>query len=98
MVNWASLAFNGLWVLGAAVILAALSFSRYEAQRQGERWRTRLAASGFQMWFLAGLILISLGAALVGPRWWQRGLWGVFCAVNAWQLWSLWRVCKMGGD
>ena len=25
MIDWAGLAFNGLWVLGAAVILAALS-------------------------------------------------------------------------
>ena len=35
MIDWAGLTFNGLWVLGAAVILAALSFSHYEAQRRG---------------------------------------------------------------
>jgi multisubunit Na+/H+ antiporter MnhB subunit len=90
MVEWTSLAFNGLWVLGAAVILAALSLACYEGHRRGERLRIRLAAPGFQMWLLAGLFLIGLAAALLGPRWWERVLWGVFCAVSAWQLWVTW--------
>jgi len=89
--EWAGLVFNGLWVLGAAMILAAFSFSCYEAQRRGERLRVRLAAPGFQLWLLAGLVLIGLGLALIGPRWWERLLWGVFCAMSAWQLWTTWR-------
>ncbi len=98
MVEWTSLAFNGLWVLGAAVILAAFSLSYYEAQRRGERLRVRLAAPGFQLWLLAGLVLISLGVGLIGPCWWERLLWGVFCAMSAWQLWVAWREWRTGGD
>ncbi len=90
MVDWTSLAFNGLWVLGAAVILAAFSLSCYDAQRRTERLRTRLAEPGFQLWLLVGLVLISLGIALIGPRWWERVLWGLFCATSAWQLWIVW--------
>ena len=88
--DWAKLAFNGLWVLGAAVILAAFSFSCYEAQRRGERMRVRLAALGFQWWLSVGLVLISLGAALIGPRWWEHMLWGLLCAMSFWQLWTMW--------
>ena len=98
MVDWASLAFNGLWVLGAAVILAAFSLSRYEAQRRGERLRMRLVVPGFQLPLLVGLALISLGVALIGPRWWERVLWGALCAMSTWQLWAVWREWRTEGD
>jgi multisubunit Na+/H+ antiporter MnhB subunit len=96
MVEWISLAFNGLWVLGAAMILAAFSVSCYEAQRLDERLRVRLAAPGFQVPLALGLLLISLGMAMLGGRWWERALWGLFCATNAWQLWAAWHRWKMG--
>jgi len=96
--DWAGLAFNGLWVLGAAVILAAFSLACYEAHRQGERLRVRLAAPGFQLSLLVGLALISLGVALIGPRWWERVLWGVLCAMSTWQLWAVWREWRTEGD
>ena len=98
MVEWTSLAFNGLWVLGAAVILAAFSLARYEAHRRGQRLRVRLAAPGFQLWLLVGLVFISLGVALIGPRWWQRVVWGAFCAISAWQLWAVWREWRTKGS
>jgi len=91
MIDWPNLISNGLWVLGAAVILAALSFAHYQAQRQGERLRARLAAPAFQTWLAAGLTLISLALALIGPRWWQRVLWGLLCAASGWQLETAWR-------
>jgi hypothetical protein len=94
MIDWVNLCFNALWVLGAAVILAALSFFYYEAQRRGERLRARLAAPGFQAWLSVGLALISLSLALIGPRWWERVLWGLLCAMSAWQLWIAWREWK----
>ena len=106
MIDWAGLAFNALWVLGAAVILAALSFSYYEAlrlrsgqaQRRGERLQAQLSAPGFQTWLSVGLILISLGLALIGPRWWERVLWGLLCAASAWQLWTAWRDWRAESD
>jgi hypothetical protein len=96
LVEWTSLAFNGLWVSGAAVILAAFSLACHEAQLRDERLRLRLAAPGFQLWLLVGLVLIGLGLALVGPRWWERVLWGLFCAASVWQLWTTWREWGTG--
>jgi len=98
MVEWTSLAFNGLWVLGVAVILAVFSLSSHEAHHRGERLWVRLATPGFQLSLMLGLVLISLGVALIGPRWWERVLWGVFCAMSAWQLWATWREWRMEGD
>jgi len=94
MIEWTNLAFNGLWVLGAAVILAALSLACYEAQRQGEPLRVRLATPSFQLSLSLGLLFISLGAALVGPRWWERVLWGLLCATSGWSLWSAWQAWR----
>jgi hypothetical protein len=91
MVEWISLVLNGLWVLGAAVILAAFSVSYYGALCHGERLRTWLAGLAFQLPLALGLILISLGAALIGPRWWERALWGGLCAMSVCQLWDAWR-------
>jgi multisubunit Na+/H+ antiporter MnhB subunit len=98
MVEWTSLAFNGLWVLGAAVILASFSLSYYEAHRRGERLRVRLVAPGFQLWLSVGLMFISLGVTLLEPRWWGRVLWGVLCVTSAWQLWSAWRARRTRGN
>lgn len=91
MVDWISLAFNGLWVLGAAVILSAFSLAYHEAQRRGERLRARLSTPGFRARLLSGLTLVSLGAALLGLHWWDRLLWGGLCAMSAWQVWNAWR-------
>jgi multisubunit Na+/H+ antiporter MnhB subunit len=96
--DWAGLASNGVWVLGAAVILAAFSFTSYEAQRRGERLRVRLAAPGFRLWLSVGLAFISLGATLLGRRWWERALWAVLCTASAWRLWAAWRARGTGGD
>ncbi len=90
MIDWTGVIFNGLWVLGTAVILAVLSLAHYDARRRDERLSARLAMPGFQMGCFAGLGLISLGLALIGPRWWERVLWGLLCATSAWQLWIAW--------
>jgi multisubunit Na+/H+ antiporter MnhB subunit len=98
VIDWAGLASNALWVVGAAIILAALSFSYYEAQRQGERLRVHLQAPRFQTWLSLGLFLICLGLALLGPRWWERVVWGLLCGLSAWQLWTAWQEGRRGGQ
>jgi hypothetical protein len=84
-------------MVGTAIILAVISFSYYEAQRQSERLWVHLQAPRFQTWLSLGLLLICLGLALLGPRWWESVLWGLLCGLSAWQLWSAWREGKRGG-
>ena len=95
--DWPGLALNGLWVLGAAVILAAFSFLSYDAHRRGERLRVRLRDASFRVWLMGGLFLIELGVSLLVRRWWERGLWGLVCAATGWQLWVAWREWKAEG-
>jgi hypothetical protein len=91
MVDWTALAYNGLWVLGAALILANSSCLHYEARRQGERLPVLLSAPRFRLGLSAGLTLIGLAGALLGSRWWERVLFFAICAIGAWQLWAAWR-------
>jgi len=98
MVEWSSLVFNGLWVLGAAVIVAVFSLSTYEARCRGRQLWVQLSLPGFRLPMTVGLVLISLGAALIGPRWWERVLWGLFCILSVWQLRTDWQEWKAKSD
>jgi hypothetical protein len=97
MVDWVSLVLNELWILGLAIILAALSHADWLACTRRTQLRTLLAAPGFQLWLSVGLVLASLGMALLGPRWWERVLWALFCAMNTWRLCVAWRECRTKG-
>ncbi len=91
MINWPSVAFNGLWVIGCAVILAALSYTNWLAHVRGTRARQLLGSSTFQLPFTVGLGLIALGLFFLGRGWLEHVLWAVFVVLFAWQAWSLWR-------
>jgi hypothetical protein len=45
MINWYNLLANCLWILALSLTLAILSYTRWEAQRQGERLQVRLNRS-----------------------------------------------------
>ena len=96
--DWVKLVFNGFWVLGAAVMLAAFSFACYEAHRRGERLRLWITDPGYRLCLLVGLVLIGLGMTLIGPHWLERALWGAFLFASAWQLWATWRCWRTGSD
>jgi hypothetical protein len=98
MVEWNSLIFNGLWVLGAAVIVAAFSLSVYETRCRGGHLRVQLGSPGIRLSLMVGFVLVSLGIALIGPRWWERVLWGLLCALSVWQLWTDWQEWKAKRD
>jgi len=91
MIDWAGLVYNGLWVLGAGVVLAALSYANWLAHSRGERLRMVLDRRIFQFPFNAGMGLIGLSLALLSRSWWERALWSVLTLGWAWFAWSAWR-------
>lgn len=94
MIDWAGVAFNALWVLGAAIILAALSQSSYDARQQGRRLRERLDDPGPQMALSGGMLLIGLSLALLETTLWRRLIWGLLTALNAWQMVVAWQQMR----
>lgn len=87
MVNLASIALNALWVLGLAVILAALGTSDWLARERGMGLRQALTQRGFVIAASTGLALIALGMA-GSAQGVVRLLWLILalaCGVQAWR-------------
>ena len=80
---------HGLWILGAAIILAAFSYHRWLAQEQKKSTRDVLRiAWGWKMSLSGGVLLIASGFLLMeGTRWWERGLWLLVWGGSAFDLW-----------
>jgi hypothetical protein len=75
MIDWFNVAGNGLWILGCAIGLAALSYASWEASLSGERFTARLRRPGIMAFlYLAGL-LFSLGLAATSGRTLETILW-----------------------
>lgn len=89
MIDWLHVAFNALWLLGLALILAAFSYAGWLAQARGMRTRQLLGTPTFQLSFTIGMGLVSLGLFFLGRGWLEHVLWAAFTVVFAWQAWSL---------
>ena len=81
---------HGLWILGAAVALAAFSYYDWWARAQGRRRRDVFrTARGWRMSLAGGLLLVASGFLLMeGARWWERGVWLLVWAGGAFDLWA----------
>ena len=91
MIDWPHVALNALWILGGAVILAALSYTSWLAQVRGLPTRQLLGGSVFQLPLSIGLSLVSFSLFFLSRGWLERVLWAAFTVVFAWQCWDRWR-------
>ena len=91
MIDWPQVAFNSLWIIGCAVVLAAFSYANWLAHARGVRTRQLLGMPVFQLPFSIGFVLVTLGLFFLGRGWLERGLWAIFAVLFTWQSWSLWR-------
>ncbi len=74
MIDWADVALNSLWIVGLAVILAALGYHDWLAHRTGVRLRALWAAASWRRPAWLGLCLVCLSLTFA-----RRSLWeGVF--------------------
>ena len=93
---WLVLA-NGLWILGLAVILAALSWASWVAHEQKRTFIRVLGQADSQRALCGGLALFCAGLAATGYRPWMQVIWGLLAAV--WLglfVWTFWR--KVDGN
>lgn len=97
MIDWWGVFHNFLWVLGLAVVLAALSMAHHEAGVEQVRLRQKLNGLGFQLPFAIGMMLFCLGLLFSGRTWWEKVLWALLVALCAGQAIRLWRHGRMDG-
>lgn len=76
-IDWFSLFPTGLWVLGLASALAAVSYADWRRRLNQPRrtLRQALAAPSFQGAWSLGMALFCAGLALGGGPWWQTAVW-----------------------
>lgn len=91
MIDLPSIAANSLWILGLAVVLAALSWANWEAKTARGRLRQALATPSIGRALDFGLALFCAGLAGVARPGWERALWGALAVLwLARMFWSFW--------
>ncbi len=76
LIDWREVGFAALWIVGLAVVLAALGFADYNRQTAKRGFRQELKRPAYQLPIQAGLAMFCLGQLGASQPWWQTALWG----------------------
>jgi hypothetical protein len=94
MINWYNLFAKSLWILALSFLLAILSYTRWEAKRDGKRLRDRINQPDRSLPMNLAGALFCLGLAATSQRWWEIGLWLLLFVLFFLQGWGLWKVLR----
>ena len=75
MIDWWGLTANVLWIAGAALALAVLSFAEYTATVRGEKLGVVLRRPDRVWPLLLAAVLFCAGLAATSTSWWQSLIW-----------------------
>ncbi len=92
MIDWYSVGFGALWILGLGLVLAALSFASYLASQRKRRFRQALEMPACRIMIGLGLVFFCLGQTGSVSAAWERILWAVLALIFA--VWT-WQPRKM---
>jgi hypothetical protein len=81
MISWQSVTFNGFWVLGLALVLAAISYHYWLAGQENRQLRLQLSEPGFLRPFWLGLVLIGIGLIGTSQQNWEMAIWGALTLI-----------------
>ena len=82
VIDWTSVLFNGFWISGCAIVLAAFSFHYWQAQNEAGRVRDQLKRPSFEKLFWLGFFLICIGLVVTSTRWWETLIWCLFVVLS----------------
>ena len=88
MIDWVVVGFSALWILGLALVVAALSFANYQAGQQKRRFRQALGMPVCQIMIDLGLVFFCLGWVGGVSATWERIVWAVLALMFALQTWQ----------
>jgi hypothetical protein len=96
MIDWMYVAANALWICGAAVVLAAISFHVWRADEAGQPYRLVFRSRSWRLYSSSGMALVCAGV-LLGQPWavWARVLCGL---AGLWFAWMAIRTSKPDDD
>jgi hypothetical protein len=93
MIDWPRVLSSAVWIGGAALALAALSYASWFANLRGERLRAVLQQPAYQLWLRAAACLICVGLGLTAAGL-ETALWLILAVISAAAFISLWRKTR----
>ena len=81
MISWQSVIFNGFWVLGLALMLAAFSYHYWLAGQENRQLRLQLSERGFLRPIWLGLLFIGIGLIGTSRQSWEMAIWGILTLI-----------------
>ena len=94
MIDWLLVLSSAVWISGAALALATLSYASWLANLQGERLWTVLQRSLYQRLLLIAACLVCMGLGLTAASWLETVLWFILALMSAATLISRWRTAR----
>lgn len=94
MIDWPLVLSSAVWIGGAALALATLSYASWSASVQSERLRAVLQRPAYQLLLLAAACLICVGLGLSASTALETVLWLILAVISAAAFISLWRKTR----
>jgi hypothetical protein len=82
VIDWYNVIVNSFWILGLAIILAAVSYHHWLAGEDNRPLRAQLESSAFQLPAWIGFCLICIGLAGSSGRVWETIIWIAFGVIG----------------
>jgi len=98
MIEWTSVGAGALWIVGLAVVLAALSRSHWLASERGMPFRAVLGTPACLGACDLGLTMVSAGFCLSADLMWEHIVWAAFALLYAALSWAEWRRMRREAD
>ena len=87
-IDWPLVGFSALWILGLSLVVAALSFADYSANRSHASIRQVLRGSHYQTVLKLSGLLFTLGMLGVSRGGWERLAWAILAAAFGYETWQ----------
>jgi hypothetical protein len=94
MIDWPLVLASAVWISGAALALATVSYASWWASLRGERLRIVLRQSLYQRLLLAAGCLVCVGLGLTAASWLETVLWFILGVISVVTFISLWRKAR----
>jgi multisubunit Na+/H+ antiporter MnhB subunit len=95
MIDWYSVGFSALWILGLGLVATAFSFANYQAEQQRQRFRQALKIPACRIMIALGLVFFALGWTGSVSRTWERIVWVFLALLFAVQTWQAIKARKV---
>ena len=86
MINWLTLFANALWILSLALALSIISYSSWEAEQKGAKFKEVIAQHSKQAYLNISGVLFSTGLATIASKTWEQILWIIMIVLFLLQI------------